>query len=276
MDVSLTSDAATVRERLFDHTPEALRAWLERGGEPGYRTEQILDWVYRRSARSFDAMTNLSKALRTRLAESFYLYEAEVAHAARAGDGVVKFLLRWGDGETTECVSIPAEDRRTACISTQVGCPVGCVFCASGIGGVRRNLSAGQIVEQAMVVAHEAGADARLSNIVVMGMGEPLANYAATIQAVRTINAAWGMNIGARKITVSTVGLPKQMKRLADEDLQITLALSLHAPHRRTAPPTGPLGRGRGHRPARRGRGLLFRPHRPGGDVGVRPAGRRE
>ena len=186
--------------------------------------------MYGRQARSFDEMTNLSKVLRRRLADGFHLYESEIVHTARAADGVVKLLLRWADGETTECVSIPSGDRRTACISTQVGCPVGCTFCASGIGSVRRNLSAGQIVEQAMIIAHQAADDTRLSNVVFMGMGEPLANYDATIVAVRTINAEWGMNIGARKITISTIGLPKQIKRLADEDLQVTLALSLHAP----------------------------------------------
>ncbi len=223
----LNTDA---RRRLFDHTPDTLRAFLTDLDEPEYRADQILEWVYRRGARGFDQMTNLPKALRQRLAERLYLYESQIVQCARAGDGVTRFLLRWADGETAECVSIPADDRRTACISTQVGCPVGCVFCASGIDGVRRDLSAGQIVEQAMVVAHQAEDDTRLSNIVFMGMGEPLVNYDATIRAVRTINAAWGVNIGARKITISTIGLPKQMRRLAHEDLQVTLALSLHAP----------------------------------------------
>ncbi|MFH0980031.1 MAG: 23S rRNA (adenine(2503)-C(2))-methyltransferase RlmN [Planctomycetota bacterium] len=223
-------NAAAARRRLFDSTPETLRTLLAEWDEPGYRADQILEWAYRHHARSFEEMTNLPKTLQQRLAETLYVYEAEIVHVARAEDGVTKFLLRWADGETTECVSIPAEGRRTACVSTQVGCPVGCVFCASGIGGVRRNLSAGQIVEQAMRIAHQAGDDTRLSNLVFMGMGEPLANYDATLQAVRTINAAWGMNLGARKLTISTIGLPKQIRRLAHEDLQITLALSLHAP----------------------------------------------
>jgi 23S rRNA (adenine2503-C2)-methyltransferase len=127
-------------------------------------------------------------------------------------------------------VLIPDDDRRTACISTQVGCPVGCVFCASGLNGLERQLTAGQIVEQAMRVRELSEPAARLSNVVFMGLGEPLANYAATVHALRTINSEWGMGIGARKITVSTVGLPAQMRRLADEKMQITLALSLHAP----------------------------------------------
>ncbi len=230
MSQLITFNTAAARGRLFDCTPETMAAFLAEIGEPGYRANQILEWVYDHGTRSFDEMTNLSKGLRQRLAETFVIYEAEVANLARAADGVIKFLLRWADGETTECVSIPSDARRTACISTQVGCPVGCVFCASGLGGMRRNLSAGQIVEQAMVVAQQTADEVRLSNVVFMGMGEPLANYDAAVQAVRTINAEWGMKLGARKITISTVGLPKQMKRLADENLQVTLALSLHAP----------------------------------------------
>ena len=222
--------AAPPRGRLLDHTDTSLRDHFEKLGQPRYRADQVLEWVYRHGITRFDAMSNLPTTLRQRLAGSFHLYEAQIAHVARAGDGVAKLLLRWADGESTECVSIPADGRRTACISTQVGCPVGCAFCASGIGGLRRNLSAGQIVEQAMVVAHHTDDNTRLSNIVFMGMGEPLANYEATVQAVRTINAAWGMNIGARKITISTIGLPSQMRRLAREGLQVTLALSLHAP----------------------------------------------
>ncbi|MCK4658446.1 MAG: 23S rRNA (adenine(2503)-C(2))-methyltransferase RlmN [Phycisphaerae bacterium] len=217
--------------QLYDCTADLLRASMSDLGQPPYRAGQILEWVYHRQARSFDEMTNLSKDLRRQLAEQFCVYESEVVHVSRAADGVTKFLLRWADGETTECVSIPSGERRTACLSTQVGCPVGCVFCASGMGGVRRNLSAGQIVEQAMVAAYQTDDDTRLSNVVFMGIGEPLANYDATVQAIRTINAAWGMNIGARKITISTVGLPEQILRLADENLQVTLALSLHAPN---------------------------------------------
>ncbi|MCP4592917.1 MAG: 23S rRNA (adenine(2503)-C(2))-methyltransferase RlmN [bacterium] len=220
----------TQPDHLFDHTPETLRSTLADYGEPGYRADQVLEWVYRHQVRGFDEMTNLSKALRQRLEDSFVLYEAEEVHQSRSPDGVVKYLLRWADGETTECVSIPADDRRTACISTQVGCPVQCSFCASGKEGVRRNLSSSQIVEQAMFVAHRAEGAGRLTNVVFMGMGEPLANYAATVSALRTINASWGMDIGARKITVSTIGLPTQIRRLAEERLQVTLALSLHAP----------------------------------------------
>ena len=223
-------DTDTPPRRLFDCTPDTLRAFMTDLGEPRYRADQVLEWVYRRRAQSFNDMTNLPKGLRNQLAEAFFAYESQTARVARGDDGVAKFLLRWADGETTECVSIPAGERRTACVSTQVGCPVGCVFCASGIGGARRDLTAGQIIEQAMVAAHRTDDATRLSNVVFMGIGEPLANYDATVRAVRTINAEWGMNIGARRITISTIGLPKQMRRLARENLQVTLALSLHAP----------------------------------------------
>jgi len=216
--------------RFFDLTPVELAAQLADWGEPRYRTDQILDWVYRKGVGDFQAMTNLSQALRERLGEAFHLYESKISQRSDAHDGTAKLLLQWPDGATTECVMIPDADRRTACISTQVGCPVGCVFCASGLDGLQGQLTAGQIVEQAMRVARLLDDDERLSNVVFMGLGEPLANYQATVHAVRTLNASWGMGLGARKITVSTVGLPKQMRMLADEGLQITLALSLHAP----------------------------------------------
>jgi len=215
----------------FDTSPESLRPWFTALGEPGYRADQLVEWVYEKGATSFEQMTNLPRPLRQRSADCFTLYESVLTRQQGSSDGTIKLLLQWSDGATSECVMIPEGDRRTACISTQVGCPVGCVFCASGLGGLQRNLSAGQIVEQAMRVRQLCGEDHRLSNIVFMGLGEPLANYDATLYAVRTINAPWGMGIGARKITISTVGLPKQIKRLAEEQLQVNLAISLHAPN---------------------------------------------
>ncbi len=215
---------------LFDLTPNTLGELLALWNEPAYRASQILEWVYRFAADDYGQMSNLPKGLRTRLESEIPFYQSTVMAQQVSRDGTIKRLLRWPDGATTECVMIPDDDRRTACISTQVGCPVGCVFCASGLNGLERQLSAGQIVEQAMRIRELCEPSERLSNIVFMGLGEPLANYAATVQAIRTINAEWGMGIGARKITVSTVGLPTQMRRLADEELQITLALSLHAP----------------------------------------------
>ena len=230
-----SADAARLHLLGCDLT--TVRQWLLDAGHPRFRAEQILKWIYEQSATTFDAMSNLSKPLRAWLAERAMIYSAEVPRQSVAGDGTRKLLLAFPDGATTETVWIPARQRNTACLSTQVGCPVGCRFCASGLDGLRRNLTAGEIVEQASrirrLIADETGegeSAGRLSNIVIMGIGEPLANYEQLVKALRIINAPWGLAIGARKITVSTIGLPKQIRRLAREDLQINLALSLHAP----------------------------------------------
>jgi 23S rRNA (adenine2503-C2)-methyltransferase len=206
---------------------------------PVYRAKQVYDWIFQRGVSDFEAMTNLGKADRTMLAEQWTVFTGREAGRRDSTDGVVKLLLEWPDGATSECVLIPDEKRRTACISSQAGCPVGCTFCASGIGGLQRQLTAGEIVEQAMRIRalcqspteeHTGNGDNRLSNIVFMGIGEPLANYENVTAALRIINAEWGMNIGARKITISTVGIPKQIRQLAQEELQLNLAISLHAP----------------------------------------------
>lgn len=218
------------RPSLFAWTPESAADAISAAGAPGYRATQLLEWTFRHRADSFEAMSNIPKSLRAALDERFTLYRSTVVADKLSADGTRKLLLRWHDGTTSECVLIPDGTRRTACISTQVGCPAGCVFCASGIGGLVRNLEASEIIEQAVRVAGMCGEDERLSNVVFMGLGEPLANFSHTVHAVRTINAPWGLGIAARKITVSTVGLPSQMRRLADLRMQITLALSLHAP----------------------------------------------
>lgn len=225
---------------LLGRTPEQLIAQLEAMGEKKFRAQQIFEWIYRRGVDSFEAMSNLSKALRDRLTQDCRVLTSRVAQESASTDGTRKLLLEFGDGAAVETVWIPAEGRHTVCISSQVGCPVGCRFCASGIDGVQRNLTAGEIVEQAWRIARlveaaevaserDGAAAARLSNVVMMGMGEPLANYRAVVEALRILNAPWGMGLGARKITVSTVGLPRQMKMLAAEGLQLNLALSLHA-----------------------------------------------
>jgi len=227
--VSECLTSQTPRVGLLGVDPPTLREWCERVGEPGYRAQQVLEWIYDRRVDRFDDMSNVPKWLRAALEESFRVHQSAVVAERQATDGTRKLLLEWSAGGRTECVLIPDGPRQTACISTQVGCPVGCVFCASGIGGLERNLSAAEIVEQAHRLAALAMPE-RLSNIVFMGLGEPLGNYQETVTAVRILNAEWGLNIGARKITISTVGLPSQMKRLADEQMQVTLALSLHAP----------------------------------------------
>lgn len=230
----------------FDFTPATLRTWCEERGLRSFISEQLMDWVYRKGEIEPERMTNISRADQALLREQMVFLRSEIAAHQRATDGTQKLLMNWiGESKAssgssmlaqvappkqTECVMIPTETRRTACISSQVGCPVGCAFCASGLGGLEGNLSRGQIVEQAWRLNWLPGVD-RLTNIVFMGMGEPLANFQHVTDAIRTLNASWGMGLGARRITVSTVGLPSAIRKLVDFDIPVTLALSLHAPN---------------------------------------------
>jgi len=202
--------------------------------QPSYRAGQIADWLYRKRVTSFAEMTNLSQALRTKLADNFCFGKIDVLRVLGSKDTTRKFLFRLRDGNLIESVLIPASpalygapsDRRTICLSTQVGCAYGCKFCASGLDGWKRNLRADEIVNQIMAVEEAIGG--RVDNIVFMGMGEPLANYDNLLRAIQIINAPWGIGIGARHITISTSGLVPQIRRLADQPLQIRLAVSLH------------------------------------------------
>ena len=203
-------------------------AVLECGGKP-FQARQVLHWLWRHGVEDFDRMQNVPARLRAALAERFTVRSATVARADAAADGTEKLLLRLGDGETVECVVIPDGERTTLCVSTQVGCPVGCVFCASGMGGVRRNLTAGEIVEQVLVARSRLGGDRKLTNLVVMGMGEPLLNLEALLPALQRIHDPAGIDMGARRITVSTSGYPRQMERFAAADPAYNLAVSLHA-----------------------------------------------
>jgi 23S rRNA (adenine2503-C2)-methyltransferase len=221
---------------LLDVGPAGLEAVLAAEGEAGYRASQVLGWVFRRGAADFSAMTDLPRALRDRLGRELRILAGEEVERRQAPDGTVKLLLRWPDGASTETVMIPSSDhgraRRTVCLSTQVGCDVGCRFCASGIGGALRDLAVGEVLEQALRVERLlAERGERLTHVVFMGMGEPLANYEVTVEAVRRLAAPWALGLSQRRITVSTVGLPKQIERLAEEGLHVTLALSLHAPN---------------------------------------------
>lgn len=239
---------------IFDFTAETLKVWCAQRRMPAYRATQVLEWVYEKGVVDPGAMSNLSKLDRETLAREMTFLSGEVAADRRASDGVCKLLIQWRDwsdeagvvrlavttpgagdsSRQTECVMIPSEDRRTACISSQIGCPVGCKFCASGLGGLDGNLSAGRIVEQVWRLCGVPGPERRrITNVVFMGMGEPLANFENVTRAIRTICtlSPGGLGISARKVTISTVGLPKYIERLAAEfDLPVTLALSLHAP----------------------------------------------
>ena len=211
-----------------------LKQKLEEKGEPPYRAGQIADWIYRKRVQSFDEMTDLPQNLRAWFNESFTIGRLETVRVLGSRDTTRKYLLRLNDGSLIESVLIPASpalygqrsDRRTICISTQVGCAYGCKFCASGLEGFSRNLRADEIVNQIITIERES--DEKIDNIVFMGMGEPLANFDNLLRAIRIINVPWGLGIGARHITLSTSGLAPQIKKLADEPLQIRLAVSLH------------------------------------------------
>jgi 23S rRNA (adenine2503-C2)-methyltransferase len=225
------ADKVEVKSRVFNELQEE----LHKLGEPSYRAGQIADWLYQKRVKSFDEMTDLSRNLRAQLAHQFAFSNLDVVHVLGSRDSTRKFLFRLSDENLIESVLIPASpalyggssDRRTICISTQVGCAYGCKFCASGLEGFSRNLRPNEIIDQIIAIEGEIGE--KIDNIVFMGMGEPLANFENVMRAIRIINASWGLGIGARHITVSTSGLAPQIKKLADEPLQIRLAISLHA-----------------------------------------------
>ena len=223
-----------VVEPITSLTREELARQFVEVGQPAFRVGQLLDWVYRKRARSFETMTNLPAGLRDFLKERYSLGSIETVRRLGSHDTTQKFLFRLSDGQLIETVLIPASpalygeasDRRTLCVSTQVGCAYGCKFCASGLDGWKRNLRAGEIVEQ--ILRAEDASGETVNNLVFMGMGEPLANYDQLLRAVGIINAPWGVGLGARHITVSTSGLAPQIRQLADQPLQIRLAISLH------------------------------------------------
>jgi 23S rRNA (adenine2503-C2)-methyltransferase len=208
-----------------DQLAELLAGW----GEPKFRAKQVWQWLYDRRVASFDAMTNLPKSLRERLKAETMLGALELVTERSSKDGTLKRLYRLPDGQLIESVMMPYDDeRRTACISTQAGCAMGCVFCATGQMGFARHLSADEIFEQALHFAQGLEAQGeRLSNVVLMGMGEPFHNYDESLKAIHRLMDDLG--IGARHITVSTVGLVPQIRRFADQGLQCKLAISLHA-----------------------------------------------
>jgi 23S rRNA (adenine2503-C2)-methyltransferase len=215
----------------LDQSADALRGWFADRGQPAMRVKQVRRWLLDGRAESFEGMSDLPKALRAELVESFAPLGTGVERHLKASDDTHKLLVRLADGRSVECVLIQEPPRRTACISTQVGCGMGCVFCASGLNGVVRNLTAGEILEQLVRLRNLTPADGRLSHVVVMGMGEPLANLDNLVEALEVAGHKDGLGIGARHITISTVGLPVKIRRLADLGKQYHLAVSLHAPN---------------------------------------------
>jgi len=211
--------------RVLEMTPQQLTAALAERGQPAYRAAQLSDWVFKKGVVDPQQMTNLPPALR----EAVEVLSSTVANRFESDDGTTKLLLQLADGEHVECVLIPTTDRATACVSTQVGCGMGCKFCASGLLGMKRNLTSGEILQQILHLQQATGR--KVTNVVFMGIGEPLANYERTVTAIRGIVDPQRLGISARSVIVSTVGLPNAIRRLAKEDLPITLAISLHAPN---------------------------------------------
>ena len=244
--------ALCVTDDIKSRTREELEAQFKEWGQPAYRVGQLLQWLYERRATDWEAMTNLPKILREQLRQHYSLHPLKLVRQQGARDTTRKFLWKLTDGSLIESVLIPANpalygedsDRHTLCVSTQVGCAYGCKFCASGLEGWKRNLRAEEIVEQVLAVERVSASEAEkvippatsipkpptrlINNLVIMGMGEPLANYDNLLRALRLLNAPWGGGLGARKITVSTSGLAPQIRKLADEPLQFRLAISLH------------------------------------------------
>jgi len=218
-------------KHLLDTTSADLRQWLAAHGHPGYRAAQIERWVLENRAADFAAMSDLPVELRQQLASEFQIFTSQIVSHRQADDGTEKLLLQLADGGRIECVLLRDGLRRSICISTQVGCAMGCVFCASGLDGVDRNLTTGEIVEQMLRLQHLLPADERLSHIVAMGMGEPLANLDRLLPALHIASDAKGLGISPRRITISTVGLPPAMDRLIELGAKYQLAVSLHAPN---------------------------------------------
>jgi 23S rRNA (adenine2503-C2)-methyltransferase len=229
VELSLTAPAPP--RGLLEVPGDELLAWLRDRGEPPLRARQLRRWLVATRATDFARMTDLPARLRQELKAEFTPLGSTVDRHLTSSDGTHKLLLRLRDGQVVECVLLPEADRRTVCVSTQVGCGMGCVFCASGLGGVVRNLTAAEILEQLLHARNLLPAQERLTHIVVMGMGEPLANLDNLLEALAVATARDGLGISGRHVTISTVGLPARIRRLADLGKAYHLAVSLHAPN---------------------------------------------
>jgi 23S rRNA (adenine2503-C2)-methyltransferase len=219
------------KPQFFGMTPAEMDEIFVSWGWPAFRGRQVRQWVYEKLTAEPRNMTNLGQADRAKLGDSIDFSVGQIVNHQISADGTQKILAGWEGGAAAEAVIIPDGKRITACVSSQVGCPVGCKFCASGVNGLKQNLSADRIVQQIFLLNRVLlKRRQRINHVVFMGMGEPLANYANLIRAVRILHDPECFNLGARKITVSTVGVPSRMRQLAEENLQLNLAISLHAP----------------------------------------------
>ena len=218
------------RPSLLGLSRDELAAWVVAAGQRPFRADQIRKWLFGKRVASFEELHDVPKLLRERLDAEFVLFTGESVRHQVARDGTEKLLIRLPDGHHVETVLMRESDRRTVCVSTQVGCAMGCVFCASGLNGVKRNLKTAEILEQVLRIDRLLPTDERLTNVVVMGIGEPLANLKNLLPAMDTLNDKGGLGIGARRITISTVGLPEKIGELAAHGKPYNLAVSLHAP----------------------------------------------
>ena len=210
---------------------DQLKGWMTENGEKAFRAKQIYEWIWKKSANSFAEMTNLSLATRQLIDNHFVIHSMDVAKQQQSNDGTIKSAFRLFDGNLVEGVLIPAADRMTACVSSQVGCSLTCKFCATGYMDRKRNLEAGEIYDQVVAIAKQAEGSfkAPLTNIVYMGMGEPLLNYTNVLKSIEHITSPEGLNMSPKRITVSTAGIAKMIKKLGDDEVRFRLALSLHA-----------------------------------------------
>ncbi|MGM0879429.1 MAG: 23S rRNA (adenine(2503)-C(2))-methyltransferase RlmN [Bacillota bacterium] len=217
---------------IYDYTLEQLQEWMKENDEPAFRGGQLFDWLYVKRVKSFEDMSNLSKSLREKLDEHFSILTLNEITKFESKDGTVKFLFGLHDAHAIETVIMRHSYGNSICVTTQVGCRIGCTFCASTLGGLKRNLTAGEIVAQVVTAQQMLDATGeRVSSIVIMGSGEPFENYDATMTFLRIMIHEKGLNIGQRHITVSTSGIVPSMYKFADENTQINLALSIHAPN---------------------------------------------
>ncbi|GGG12895.1 23S rRNA (adenine(2503)-C(2))-methyltransferase RlmN [Paenibacillus abyssi] len=217
---------------IYDYTLEQLQQWMKENGEPSFRGAQLFDWLYVKRAKGFKDMTNLPKALREKLDEQFAFVTLQEITKFESKDGTVKFLFGLHDNHAIETVIMRHNYGNSICVTTQVGCRIGCTFCASTLGGLKRNLTAGEIVAQVVTAQQMLDATGeRVSSIVIMGSGEPFENYDATMAFLRIMIHEKGLNIGQRHITVSTSGIVPSIYKFAEENTQINLAISIHAPN---------------------------------------------
>jgi 23S rRNA (adenine2503-C2)-methyltransferase len=222
---------SVAKEGILSATADRLETWLAEKGQPKFRSKQIRQWIVQKRVVDFERMTDLPAPLRQELASQWTPLASTIARESIDADGTTKLLIRLADGENVECVLIPEDERRTVCLSTQVGCGMGCVFCASGLKGVVRNLSSEEMIEELVWLNLRLPENERLNHIVVMGMGEPLANLDHLLKALDFATSPHGLGIGARNITISTVGLPGRIRQLAAVGKPYHLAVSLHAPN---------------------------------------------